>query len=119
MGAELAERERARMSGDDPQATGNDSRGIASFLRLFLAICGVAGAVLLVVATSATVIRIKVLTTGATASGLDTSLSGSDRHGIALVVVAVFAAVMLLGALRGARPAMLAVAAAGLLALGI
>ena len=74
---------------------------------------------MLIVATSATVIKIKVLTTPDTASGLDTTLSGSDRHGVALVVIAVFAAVMLLGALRGARPAMLALAAAGVLTLSI
>jgi hypothetical protein len=88
-------------------------------MRGFLTFAGVAGAVLLVVATSAAVIKIKVLTNPDTAANLDTSISGSDRHGAALVVIAVFALLMLYGALRGAKPAMLAVAAAGLLALGI
>lgn len=119
------------MSGDSPEAIPNDSRAsvgpdgqagqasIVPLMRGFLALAGLAGAVLLVLATSATVIQIKVLTTPVTASGLDTKLSGSNRHGAALIVIAVFAAVMLFGALRGAKPAMLAMAAAGLLALGI
>jgi hypothetical protein len=119
------------MSGDSPEATRNDSRGsrapsahsaglsIALLVRGFLAFAGVAGAVLLLLATSAAVIKIKVLTTPVTARGLDTTISGSDRHGSALVVIAIFALVMLFGALRDARPAMLALSAAGLLALGI
>jgi hypothetical protein len=88
-------------------------------VRALLALAGLAGAALMVVSTWATVIRIKVLTTGHLAGGLDTDLTGSDRHGVAFLVIGVFAAVMLLGALRGAWPAMAALAVAGILALAI
>ncbi len=77
-----------------------------------------AGAVLLVVSTFTAVARIRVLTTSEL-TDVDTSISGSDLHGVALLLVALFAGLMLVGALRGARPAMVALAAAGLLALGL
>lgn len=81
---------------------------------------GLVGAVLLIVSAFASVVEIDVLTTNAIAAPVDTRLSGLDRHGPALIVVAGFALVMLAGAvLRGARPAMIAVVAAGALALGI
>jgi hypothetical protein len=125
--------ERAQVSAESPEATGNDSRlprGARSrgglrlptvgIVRLVLAICGAAGALLLVVSTFATVIEIKVLTTSSLATDFDTDVTGGDRHGVAMVVLAVFAVVMLAGAvLRGARPAMAAVAAAGIIALSI
>ena len=80
-------------------------------LRGALAAAGLAGCVLLVAATFATVIEIRILTVPHDAS------SGWDRHGPALLVLALLALVMLAGALRGSRPAMLAVAAAGACAL--
>ena len=81
-----------------------------------LVLAGLAGVVALAGATAATVIRITVGTTTRLAS-LDTELSGWERHGPALLVVGAFALVMLIGALRGARPAMAAVLACGLAAL--
>ena len=88
-------------------------------VRAGLAVAGAAGVAALVAATANTVIRITV---GATTrlANLDTELSGWDRHGPALLVVAAFAAVMLLGAFaRGARPAMVAVLVCGVAALAI
>ncbi len=74
------------------------------------------GLICLVLATFTTVIEIKVGTT-TRLPGRDTHLSGWDRHGPALVIVAAFAAAMVAGALRGARPAMIALAVLGLAAL--
>jgi hypothetical protein len=85
-------------------------------LRLALAATACAGAICLLLATFATVIEIKVGTTTKVADH-DTHLSGWDRHGPALLVIALFAALMLAGALRGARPAMAALAVLGLVAL--
>lgn len=87
-------------------------------LRAVLALAGLAGVVLLVLSTFTTVVQIRVLTTSDLISQ-DTSITGSDLHGVALLLVALFGLVMLGGALRGARPAMLALAATGLLALGL
>ncbi len=87
-------------------------------LRAVLGAAGLLGAVLLAVSTFATVVQIKVLTT-TQVDGKDLTVSGSDLHSVALVVVALFAFVMLVGAVRGARPAMVALAACGLLALGL
>jgi hypothetical protein len=88
-----------------------------SGVRTGLLVAGLAGVVALVAATFTTVIRITVGTTTRLAS-LDTELSGWDRHGPALLVIAGFALVMLLGAYgRGARPAMVAVAVCGAAAL--
>ena len=88
----------------------------ANALRFALLAAAVAGVICLLLATFATVIEIKVGTTTKVADH-DTHLSGWDRHGPALVVIAVFAVVMLAGALRGARPAMAALAVLGLVAL--
>jgi hypothetical protein len=86
-------------------------------VRAGLLVAGLAGVAALVAATLATVIRITVGTTTRLAS-LDTELSGWDRHGPALLVIAGFALAMLLGAFgRGARPAMAAVAVCGAAAL--
>ncbi len=104
----------ARSPEDGPGAAG---RGLVA-LRLALALAGLAGAVLLVASTWATVVQIKVLTTSDLVAQ-DTEVSGSDLHGVALVVVALFALPMLVGALRGARPAQLALAATGVLALAL
>jgi hypothetical protein len=87
-----------------------------SVLRLGLAAAASIGVVCLVLATFATVIEIKVGTTTRVPDH-DTHLSGWDRHGPALLVIALFAAAMIVGALRGARPAMVALAVLGLAAL--
>jgi hypothetical protein len=78
-----------------------------------LAIAALAGVVCLVVATFSTVIEITVGTTSRIA-GRDTELSGYDRHSVALLLIGLFALVMAAGALRGARPAMAALAVAGI-----
>lgn len=91
----------------------------AKLLRALLGACGVAGAMLLALATNSTIINVTIGTTGETASGLDTALSGADRHGPALIIIGVFALIMLAGGLRGARPAMLAIAAGGVVVLAI
>jgi hypothetical protein len=70
----------------------------------------------LVVATFSPVVELTVGTTTRLAS-LDTELSGWDRHGPVLMVVAAVALVMVVGALRGARPAMVAVLVCGVVAL--
>jgi hypothetical protein len=88
----------------------------ADGLRAGLLVAALAGSGALVAATLTTVIRITVGTTTRLAN-LDTGLSGWDRHGPALLVVAGFALVMLVGALRGARPAMVAVLVCGAVAL--
>jgi hypothetical protein len=86
-------------------------------VRAGLLIAGCAGVAALVAATFTTVIRITV---GATTrlAALDTQLSGWDRHGPALLVIAALAIVMLAGAVRrGARPAIVAVIVCGAAAL--
>jgi hypothetical protein len=75
-----------------------------------------AGAICLFLATFATIIQIEVGTTSKIPDH-DTHLSGWDRHGPALLIIAIFAVLMVAGALRGARPAMVALAALGLVAL--
>jgi hypothetical protein len=86
--------------------------------RGLLALAAVAGAFLLVLSTFTPVVEIRVLTTSDLA-GQDTRISGGELHGVALLLIAVLALVALAGALRGARPAMIALAAAGALALGL
>ena len=54
----------------------------------------------LLLATFATVIEIKVGTTTKVPDH-DTHLSGWDRHGPALLIIALFAAAMIAGAMRG------------------
>ncbi|WP_372790210.1 hypothetical protein [Paraconexibacter sp.] len=78
-----------------------------------LATAGLLGVVLLVVATFATIIEITVGGSGSITADVDRELSGYDRHSVALLLIGAAALAMLLGALRGARPAMLAVAACG------
>ena len=85
-------------------------------LRLGLVLAGLAGVAALAAATASTVIRITVGTTTRLAN-LDTEISGWERHGPALLVIGAFALVMLVGAARGAPPAMVAVFACGLAAL--
>ena len=90
-----------------------------ALLRSVLALAALAGCVLLVLATTATVIEIRVLTTSEIAAPIDTTQDGWERHGPALLLLAGLAFVMLLGALRRARPAMLALGVSGLAALAI
>jgi hypothetical protein len=96
--------------------TSRTASRVADVVRAGLGAVGVAGALCLVAATFATVIQVRV---GATTkvAGQDTLLSGWDRHGPALLVLAGFALVLVAGALRGARPAMLALAVVGLVVL--
>lgn len=68
---------------------------------------GLAGAILAFVATFSTVIEIRVLTV------TPFSQDGMDRYGPALIVLGVFGLLMVAGAWRGARPAMGALALAG------
>jgi hypothetical protein len=85
-------------------------------VRAGLAVTGLAGVAAL---TAATVIQITVGTTSRLAS-IDTELTGWDRHGPALLVIAGFALVMLFGAFaRGARPAIVALIVCGAAALAI
>lgn len=72
---------------------------------------GLAGCALAVVATFATVIQIRVLTV------TTASYSGWDRHGVVLPLLALFGALMLAGAWRGARPAMASLAVLGIVVL--
>src|SRR6188472_3293729 len=88
----------------------------AKALRLGLLAAAAAGVICLLLATFATIIEIRVGTTTKIPDH-DTHLSGWDRHGPALLIIAIFAIVMIAGALRGARPAMLAIAVLGLAAL--
>jgi hypothetical protein len=92
--------------------------GAARALRIAAAVLAVAGAVLLVVTTFATVkeLRIGSATDPVLASGT-AGLSGWDRHGPALLLLAVLALPLAAGALRGARPAAVALAVTGLAAL--
>jgi hypothetical protein len=97
------------VSATHPEATvdySSNHRGSRTVAVLFgLAL---AGAILCVVATFSAVIRIEVLTVEQAA------YSGFDRHSVALLVIAAFSLPMAWGALRGARPAMGALAACGL-----
>jgi hypothetical protein len=108
-------------------ADGDDSKGFGAgpsplptvlALRGALAVAGLAGAVLLVLATFTTIISITVGTTGRVLDA-DTAQSGWDRHGPSLLLLALLALWLLASALRGARVAMLGLAVTGLVALAI
>jgi hypothetical protein len=96
----------------------NRATGRADGVRYGLVAAAVVGVAALVLARFSTVIRITVGTATRLAT-LDTSLSGWDRHGPALLVVAGFAVLMVVGAARGARPAMVAVLVCGVMALSV
>jgi hypothetical protein len=87
-------------------------------LRSGLAAAGLAGALLLLAATFTTVISISVGTT-ARALDADTAQSGWDRHGPALILLALLGLWLLAMALRGSRVAMVGVAVVGVVALAI
>jgi hypothetical protein len=82
-------------------------------IRVIAAVLAVAGVALLVVAEFSVVVRVVV-------GSLETEkrvVTGHANHGYALLVVAVAALPMLLGALRGARAAAGALVALGIVAL--
>jgi hypothetical protein len=115
------------MSGALHGAEGDDSKGpnvarapsgVVLTVRLVLAVLGVAGAVLLVVASFATVIEITVGTTSKIVDA-DTAQSGWDRHGPALILLGLLALWLLALGLRGSRTALVGLALAGVAALAI
>jgi len=106
-----------------PEAARNHSRsrlasraapGLVAGVRAALAVAGAAGVLLVVLATFATVIEITVAGNADITADIDRTASGWDRHNVALILLAGFALVMLVGALRGGRPAMFALATCGL-----
>jgi hypothetical protein len=110
------------MSAAPREAKDQDSRkvlaspvgfGTTRVVRIALVIAAVGGALCLLIATFSTVIEITVGTTS-TIADRDTQLSGYDRHSVSLVLIALFALVMTVGAWRGARPAMAALVVAGI-----
>jgi hypothetical protein len=129
--AQRAFRGAAHMSGAQRENDRDDSKGPAPLrvplraslpaltaLRSGLALTGLAGVVCLLVATFTTVIQIKVGTT-TTVAGATLSHTGWDRHGPALVLLALLGAGLLAVALRGSRAAMAGLAAAGVAAVVI
>ena len=90
-------------------------------LRLILTVAGVLGAAALIVSAFTNIIEIKVLTTAELANPPeDLAQTGWDRHSVAPLVLGGFALVMILGAiLRGARPAIMSIAAIGIATLAI
>jgi hypothetical protein len=87
-------------------------------LRLVLTVTGLAGAVLLLVASFTSVIDITVGTTSKVLDA-DTAQSGWDRHGPALVLLALLTVFLLSAALRGSRVAMAGLLVCGIVALAI
>jgi hypothetical protein len=77
-----------------------------------------AGALLLVIATFTTIIEITVETT-TRGVDFDAAQSGWDRHGPALIVLALLALWLLSAALRGTRIAMTGVALTGIVTLAV
>lgn len=115
------------MSGALHGAEGDDSKGpnaarassgVLLTVRLVLALLGAAGAVLLVVASFATIIEITVGTTSKVV-GADTAQSGWDRHGPALLLLGLLALWLLFAGLRGARIALAGLAVVGIASLAI
>jgi hypothetical protein len=106
--------------GDDSKGPnpGRGSSGVLLTLRLVLALLGVAGAVLLLVASFSTVIEITVGTTSKVLDA-DTAQSGWDRHGPALVLLGLLALFLLFAGLRGARIALTGLVVTGVAALAI
>jgi hypothetical protein len=87
-------------------------------LRSGLAALGAVGAALLAATPFLPVIEIAVGGTSRLAEA-DTRLTGWERHGPALLVLGAFAAALAVGAARGARPAIAALAVCGVAALGL
>jgi len=84
------------------------SRGSLGVLGSIAAGLGLAGAILAIVAWFSVIIKIQVLTV------TPATFTGNDRSGIALLLLGGFAVVMLVGSVRGARPAMAALGLIGL-----
>ena len=82
-------------------------------VRTVLAALGALGALLLVISTFLPLYKI-----GTEMATLD-SFTGLEHHSIAMLLLGLAAVPMLLGTLRGAKPAMFALAALGILALVI
>jgi hypothetical protein len=95
------------------RAAERPSRGGLNTPAAVLSGLALGGAILAVVATFSTVIQIEL----PDADGPVFTQSGFDRYSVALIVLALFAVAMLLGSLRAARPAMFALAAAGVVIL--
>jgi hypothetical protein len=94
------------------------SSGLVLTVRLVPAALGLAGAVLLLVASFATVIEITVGTTSKVVDA-DTAQSGWDRHGPALILLGLLALWLLVVGLRGARVALTGLIVVGVAALAI
>src|SRR3954471_5493142 len=125
--AQRAVRGIARMSGVQHGAEGDDSKGFGTVrpalpsvltLRALLALAGLTGAVMVLVASFTSVIDITVGTTSRVLDA-DTAQSGWDRHGPALVLLALLALFLLAASLRGARIAMAGLAVVGIAVLAI
>jgi hypothetical protein len=117
----------ARVSGALRQTVSDDSKGFVAdssrlptvlTLRLVLALTGLAGAVLLLVASFTNVIVIRVGTTSRVLDA-DTAQTGWDRHGPALVLLALLGLFLLWAALRSSRVAMVGLLLSGVVALAI
>jgi hypothetical protein len=89
-------------------AVSSGSRGSLGVLGSVAAGLGLAGAILAIVAWFSVIIKIQVLTV------TPATFTGNDRSGIALLLLGAFAILMIVGSVRGARPAMAALAAVGL-----
>jgi hypothetical protein len=98
-----------------PVATGVERRLAA--LRAGLFVLAVAGAIVLLASVPATVLEISVAGSTRVASGTDLSHSGWERHGPALVLLALLALGLCVAAWRGSRPAAAGIAVCGLAAL--
>jgi hypothetical protein len=117
----------ARVSGAVRETVSDDSKGFVAdssrlptvlTLRLVLALTGLAGALLLLVASFTNVI---VITVGTASKALDSDAAqtGWDRHGPALVLLGLLALFLLFASLRGSRVAMAGLLLAGVVALAI
>jgi hypothetical protein len=117
----------AHVSGAQHGTGRDDSKGSAPSpsalptvlaLRAALAVAGLAGALLLVAATFTTIIKVAVETT-IRGVDFDAAQSGWDRHGPALIVLALLALWLLAVALRGTRVAITGLVLTGIVALAI
>lgn len=117
----------AHVSGAQHGTGRDDSKGFAPYrsplptvlaLRAGLALTGLAGALLLLVASFTTIIAITVGTTGRVVNA-DTAQSGWDRHGPALILLALLAVWLLALSLRRSRVAMVGLLLTGVVALAM
>jgi hypothetical protein len=115
------------MNGALHGAEGDDSKGFGTVrparptvltLRIVLALTALAGALMVLAASFASVIDITVGTTSRVLDA-DTAQSGWDRHGPALLLLGLLALFLLATALRGARVAMAGLAVVGAVVLAI